>query len=147
MKKYILIFLIVLVFGCKKSDDANPTVEPEISNTAPTIPLKTYPTNGLLCTENPLEFKWNSASDKEGDEISYELELASDAGFNNIIERVTINETRKTLVLEKGIEITWRVRAKDNKNEFSPFSPIWKFYTEGDGVINYVPFKLLLVRT
>ncbi|AIZ42897.1 hypothetical protein [Cellulophaga baltica] len=145
MKKYLLTLIIVLVFGCKKSDDASPIVEPETLNTAPTVPVKTYPTNGLLCTENPLEFKWNSATDKEGDVISYELEIASDAGFNNIIERVTINSTSKILVLEKGIELNWRLRSKDTQNEVSPYSPNWKFYTEGDGVINYVPFTPSLI--
>ncbi|GAB5476057.1 MAG: hypothetical protein Mars2KO_41560 [Maribacter sp.] len=145
MKKCALIFIIALVFGCKKSDDVNPTVEPEVINTAPTVPLKTYPTNGLFCTENPLEFRWNSATDKDGDDITYELEIASDAGFNNIIEQVTINTTSKALVLEKGIELNWRIRAKDNKNEVSPYSPNWKFYTEGEGVVNYVPFTPTLI--
>lgn len=146
MKKYLLIVTFILILGCKKSDEGNPIVEPEVTNTAPSVPLKVYPTNGQLCTENPLEFKWNSATDKEGDAISYELEVASDAGFNNIVERTTLDVTNITLALEKGIELNWRVRAKDSKNDFSDFSANWKFYTEGEGIVNYLPFTPTLLN-
>ena len=142
MRKFILLIVVVLLCACSKSDDnpVPPPTEEETLNTAPTVAVKVYPTNGLLCTENPLEFRWNSATDKEGDAITYEIEVASDAAFTNIIEKASVNGTNKTITLEKGIEVHWRVRAKDSKNEYGDYSPYWTFYTEGEGITNYLPF-------
>lgn len=148
MRKTLIFVCFLLVFSCKKSDEGNPetSIEVEIPNTPPTVPLKVYPTNGLLCTENPLEFRWNSSSDKDGDAISYEIEIARDDAFTDIVEKTSVTATTKMFTLEKGIELSWRVRAKDDQNSQSDYTPNWKFYTEGEGVVNYLPFTPTLIN-
>lgn len=149
MKKLIILINILVLFSCSKSDEGNePDIIPEptpVKNTAPTIPVKKFPANGLLCTDNPVEFSWNSSTDKDADAITYEIELSRNQTFTEIIEERTVSTLNVSVELEKGIEIYWRVRAKDNKEEFSSFSPIWSFYTEGEGVVNYIPFTPSLI--
>ncbi|NAY93497.1 hypothetical protein GTQ34_16440 [Muricauda sp. JGD-17] len=146
MKRLLILLVVVFIHSCSKSENNPDSPVDETENTAPSVPVTIYPTNGLLCIENPIEFSWNSAIDKEGDEITYEIEIASDESFTNLIEKTTVNETKKTFTLEKGIELNWRVRAKDNKNNVSDFSTNWKFYTEGEGIVNYLPFKPTLLN-
>lgn len=146
MKRLLILLIIVTTYSCSKSENnPDPPVD-KTENTAPSVPLAIYPTNGLLCTENPIDFSWNSATDKEGDAVTYEIEIASDASFTNIIEKTAVNGTKRTFTLEKGIELNWRVRAKDNKNNFSDFSTNWKFYTEGESIVNYLPFTPTLLN-
>lgn len=153
MKK-IIFFLCLLAFqACSKSGGGEeteivqePEPTPEVSNTAPTIPVKIFPTNGLLCSDNPLKFSWNSSTDKEGDAISYEIELAEDTAFEKIIEHTIVSETEITLTLEKGVQRNWRIRAKNNKGEYSGYSSSWNFYTEGEGIVNYLPFSPTLIN-
>ncbi|KQC28664.1 hypothetical protein [Flagellimonas eckloniae] len=153
MKKLIF-FLCLLTFqACSKTDGGEnpdnvqqPDPTPEPVNTAPTIPNLIFPTNGLLCSDNPLEFSWNSSTDKEGGAISYEIELAEDNEFENIIEKTTVSETKVTFALEKGVQLNWRIRAKDSEGEYSSYSSSWNFYTEGEGIINYLPFSPALIN-
>ncbi|MCF6168537.1 MAG: hypothetical protein L3J55_08280, partial [Lutibacter sp.] len=53
--------------------------------------------------------------------------------------------TVRTLSLEKGIAYYWRVKATDSKNLSSSYSSTNQFYTEGNGVSNYLPFSPVLV--
>lgn len=146
MKRLLTLLVIVTAYAsCSKSENNPVPPVDETENTAPSVPLTIYPTNGLLCTENPIEFSWNPSTDKEGDAITYEIEIASDESFTNIIEKAPVNGTKRTFTLEKGIELNWRVRAKDNNN-FSDFSTNWKFYTEGEGIVNYLPFTPTLLN-
>ncbi|MDC6367548.1 MULTISPECIES: hypothetical protein [Flavobacteriaceae] len=153
MKKLIF-FLCLLAFqACSKSGGGDepeivqePEPTPEVTNTAPTIPNQIFPTNGLLCSDNPLEFSWNSSTDKEGNAISYEIELAEDNAFENIIEKTTVSETKITFTLEKGVQLNWRIRAKDSEGEYSGYSSSWNFYTEGEGIVNYLPFSPTLIN-
>ncbi len=149
MKKLIILLNMVLLFSCSKSDEESepniPEPNPNIENTAPTIPLKVFPTSSLLCTNNPVEFRWNSSTDKEGNPISYEIELSLDQSFTNIIEKRTVTELSTLVELEKGIEINWRIRAKDSNGAYSNYAPSWNFYTEGEGVLNYLPYTPTLI--
>ena len=146
MKRLLTLLVIVTAYySCSKSENNPAPPVDETENTAPSVPLTIYPTNGLLCTENPIEFSWNASTDKEGDALTYEIEIASDESFTNIIEKASVNGTKRTFTLEKGIELNWRVRAKDNNN-FSDFSTNWKFYTEGEGIVNYLPFTPTLLN-
>jgi len=151
MKKIFIIFMILAIQSCSKSGGDEPDIVqdpdpvPDVENTAPTIPSKVFPTDGLLCTENPLEIRWDSSTDKEGDAISYEVELSQDNTFNNIIEKKTVSGTSTTLALEKGIQVHWRIRSKDSKGEYSNYSSTWNFYSEGEGMVNYLPFSPTLI--
>lgn len=154
MKKAIVLIGVIVILACSKSgEEQAPEIiqQPEpnppigVANTAPSVPNKIFPTNGSLCIDNPLEFSWGSATDNEGDTISYELELATDNSFNNIIEKRTVTETSATISLEPGIQVNWRVRAKDSRGEYSDYSSIWNFYTEGEAIANYLPFSPTLI--
>ncbi|UOY07186.1 fibronectin type III domain-containing protein [Muricauda sp. SCSIO 64092] len=153
MKKMIIFLCLFTLNACSKSggeDEPEIVQEPkpdsEVRNTAPTTPTTIFPTNGLLCTDNPLEFKWDPSTDKEGDAISYEIELAEDRAFNSIIEKTTVSETTVTFTLEKGVQLNWRIRAKDDNGEYSNYSSSWNFYTEGEGIANYLPFTPTLIH-
>ena len=45
-----------------------------------------------------------------------------------------------SFTLKKEVPYYWRVYAKDAKNKTSVYSLTWKFYLEGEGVSNHLPF-------
>lgn len=146
MKKFILIIISVVLFSCggSGSDNDSPT-PPPTANTAPTVPFQVYPTNNLLCTDNPLGFTWNSSIDNENDSITYEIQVATNETFTNGVQTKTSSQTNVTFTLEQGVAYYWRIRSKDSKGKYSNYSPISKFYTEGEGITNHLPFTPTLV--
>lgn len=143
MKKiYLLITLALLILACSGGDDTVPPKENEgPSKVAPLI----YPTNNLLCTTNVIEFEWSASTDPDGDEISYLLEVSKDNQFASIDQSFTVNALSKSVTLEHAIVYYWRVQAKDSKGLSSDYSDSYQFYTEGEGVVNYLPFTAELV--
>jgi len=145
MKKFI--FTLVLgttLWSCGGGGGDTPPPPPP-ANKAPTTPTLVYPTNNLLCINNVLDFNWNAATDPEGDAITYQVQVATDANFTQIVHTVSETTTVRTLSLEKGIAYYWRVRATDSKNLSSSYSSTNQFYTEGNGISNYLPFSPVLV--
>ncbi len=147
MKMRVTILLLVVICACSKSGDGDPIDDPKPNptNSAPTVPLKVSPSNGLLCTESPLSFEWQASTDSDGDAITYEIEIARDAQFTESVINQTVNSTSISIDLERGVEFNWRVRAKDTKNAQSSYSPVWTFLTEAEGISNYSPFTPDLV--
>ena len=146
MKKFI--FTLVLgtaLWSCGGGGGGDTPPPPPPVNKAPTTPTLVYPTNNLLCINNVLDFNWNAATDPEGDAITYQVQVATDANFTQIVHTVTETSTVRTLSLEKGIAYYWRVKATDSKNLSSSYSSTNQFYTEGNGVSNYLPFSPVLV--
>ena len=141
MKKIISIIAIVtLLWSCGGSGGDSPDPEPEPVNNAPTVPTLVYPSANLICIDNTIEFKWNAATDPDGDAVTYQLQIAKDNQFTQIVQSVSNSSTIKLFSLEKGVAYYWRVSAKDNKNKASAYSTVNSFYTEGEGVSNYLPF-------
>ncbi len=140
MKNSIFILTVVFLLGaCDKSEE-KPGNEP------PTVPLLVYPTNNLLCIENEVDFEWQPATDPNGDNIAYEVEIAKDKAFTGAGKVSQITQgTSVTVSLERGIAYYWRVRAVDSFAAAGEFSPINSFYVEGEGVSNYLPFTPTLV--
>ncbi|AMC11375.1 hypothetical protein Lupro_08930 [Lutibacter profundi] len=145
MKKYVYILTFGIILGSCGGSDTPPPSPPTPINNAPTVPTLVYPTNNLLCIENVLNFDWNASSDPDGDVITYQVQVAQDMGFSQLVHTVTESSTLRTLSLEKGIAYYWRVRATDSKGLSSPYSSINQFYTEGTGVSNYLPFTPELI--
>jgi hypothetical protein len=140
MKKYIYILVLsTLLWSCGGSGGDSP--DPEPVNNAPNIPVLVYPSANLLCIDNTIEFKWNPATDPDGDSVTYQLQIAKDNQFTQIVQSVSNSTTVKLISLEKGVAYYWRVSAKDNKNKSSAYSTVNSFYTEGLGVSNYLPFS------
>lgn len=140
MKKYIYTLVLAsLLWSCGGSGGDSPDPEPE--NNAPKVPTLVYPSANLLCIDNSIEFKWNAATDPDGDPVTYQLQIAKDNQFTQIVQSVSNSSTVKLFSLEKGVAYYWRVSAKDTKNLTSAYSTVNSFYTEGDGVSNYLPFS------
>jgi len=141
MKKLIYTLVIsILVLSCGGGDNPPPPV-----NNAPTVPGLLYPTNNLLCIDNSVEFKWSASTDQDGDAVKYQIEVAKDAQFTQIIHNVISTSTSRRISLEKGIAYYWRAKALDAENAASNYSSTNQFYTEGEGVTNHLPFAPVLV--
>ena len=147
MKKLIYILVLsTLLWSCGGSGGGDtPTPPPTPVNNAPTVPTLVYPANNLLCIDNVLDFDWNASTDPDGDSVTYQVQVAKDAGFSQLVHTVTESSTLRSLSLEKGIAYYWRVRATDSKSLSSSYSSTNQFYTEGEGVSNHLPFSPLLV--
>ena len=143
MKRILYILaLSTLVWSCGGSDEGDSPIPPPTPvNNAPTTPTLVYPTNNLLCIDNVLDFDWNASTDPDGDSVTYQVQVAKDSGFTQLVHTVTESSTLRTLSLEKGIAYYWRVRATDSKSLSSSYSSVNQFYTEGEGVTNHLPFS------
>ncbi|MDP3352251.1 MAG: hypothetical protein Q8S44_00735, partial [Flavobacteriaceae bacterium] len=144
MRTLIALSIGFMLASCGGGDDT-PT-PPPAENKAPTVPSLVYPTNNLLCTNNTLDFLWNGSTDPEGDNITYEVMIAKDAQFTQGIQTQNTASLTKTISLEKGVAYYWKVKAVDSKSKASDYTPTWSFYTEGVGIINYLPFAAGLVK-
>ena len=152
--KYMLTSLIVLNFyscGGSKDDvdvksptDNDNDMPEETINLSPSIPILIYPDNGLVCIDNQLEFSWEASIDNENDPILYNVQISQDSLFNSILMENTTDQLFSDFTLNKGDTFYWRVISLD-ANERSEPSLAWKFYTEGDGNINQLPFQPELV--
>lgn len=139
MKKIIYLSIISLVFaacGSGGDDPATPTVQ----NTAPTVPVLTAPADNKLCLDNAVVFQWNSSTDNEKDAIVYQIQVARDNTFNQIVNTLDNSSITSNISLEKNTAYYWRVKATDSKGLASGYSPIYKFYTAGTAVANHLPF-------
>ena len=147
MRKIIsFVYLSLLLISCGGGGSDEPTPTPEPQNTAPTVPSLVSPTNSKLCVNNALVLEWNASTDAENNPIVYQIQIATDNLFTQII-RTNEGTTRTfSIVLEKGKAYYWRVKATDSKNAASAYSSTFNFYTEGAAVVNYLPFLPSLMQ-
>ncbi|PQB07669.1 hypothetical protein BST83_11270 [Polaribacter filamentus] len=144
MIKNIIAILIIMSFvACSGSDSQEEEVPDE--NKATTKPSLIYPTNELLCTDNPLEFSWSPSFDEDGDVISYEIQVATDLAFSENFQVSTVTIPSANFTLLKGELYYWRVKAKDSKNLSSDFTSVWNFYSQGEGITNHIPYAPSLI--
>ena len=141
MKKilYFSVFSLIL-WSCGGGGDEVLILE----NSPPTIPTPLEPTNELLCLDNLVQFKWSESTDPDLDNINYEVQISKDNTFTNITNTLKEVSTTVSVSLEKGTLYYWRVKSMDNVNE-SNYSSVFSFYTEGEGISNYIPFSPELV--
>jgi hypothetical protein len=138
-KIWTLIIVILFLFSCSSKSDDEPN--PATINNAPNKPIISAPSNNLLCINNVVQFQWEAAIDIDGDMVSYQLQLATNNQFTEDVENSSsTSKTSYELSLNKGTIYYWRVKAIDVKGLSSEFSNTFQFYTEGDGVINHLPF-------
>ena len=143
MKRYLAILILIFLSSCEPEGNEAPPPPPPtppVANTAPTVPSKISPLNNSLCLPNSLNFSWNASRDTENDPVTYQIEVATDQQFANIVKSSTTASTEINFSLVKGTMYFWRVKAMDNANAASQFSSVWGLYTEGDGVANHIPF-------
>lgn len=148
MKKIGLFILSLVVFSsCSSGGDGgsdDPSPKP-VENTSPTVPGLNYPTNNIVCISNVIDFQWGASVDTQNDAITYQLQIATDNAFTQNLNSSIVTTLSKEITLVKGKSYYWRVKAIDAKNASSNYSATYNFYTEGDGVINHVPFAPSLV--
>ncbi len=144
MKKFSYLFILGIIIWSCGGGDSPPS--PPKENRAPSVPSLVYPTNNFLCINNTIEFTWNGSVDPDGDNISYEILIAKDNLFTQIVQQKTTSALSSSISLDKGVAHYWKVRAVDSKSKASDYTPFWSFYTEGIGTINYVPFASSIVK-
>jgi predicted secreted protein len=143
MKKFFYFTVIILLLvSCGKSSDDSAVVE---SNTAPTVPVLISPTNAKLCVSNAVTFQWNPSTDANKDVISYQIQVATDNQFTQIVKTQEATRIDQIFTLEKNKGYYWRIKATDSKNLSSEYSIVNSFYTEGDAKANHLPFAPGLV--
>ncbi|WP_081210213.1 fibronectin type III domain-containing protein [Salegentibacter sediminis] len=137
--KNIIIFFFSLILLTSCSGDSDGTDEIISQNEAPSSPSLSLPENDLYCSTNDLNFKWSSSTDPEGDEVSYLFELAEDSDFTEMYFETEISNLTINIEVPKGKNFYWRVRAKDDKNNYSTYSSTRSFYTEAEQTSNSLP--------
>lgn len=130
-----------MLLSCSGNDDTLKTVK----NTAPTVPTLVGPINNKLCIDNTVSFEWNASTDAQKDPITYQLEIATDNQFTQIVKTAESSLAVQTATLSKGIAYYWRVKATDSNNASSNYSSTYSFYTEAVAVTNHLPFMPQLV--
>ncbi|GAA4276692.1 fibronectin type III domain-containing protein [Aquimarina mytili] len=138
MKKvylYIAILCTVFLVSCEADDD----VIIPIFNQSPEAPKLVFPSNNLTCASTDLEFAWNTATDPDGDTVSYVIEIAAEPSFNTILFTSVTSAANKVFDLEKGITYYWRVKASDDKGNDGDYSTVQSFFTEPEASINRLP--------
>jgi hypothetical protein len=141
MKNFIYLSIVGFLFiSCGGGgDDSAPT--PEVKNSAPSTPSLVAPTENKLCVDNTVVFEWGPSTDVDKDAIIYQIQVAKDNTFSQIVKTVEGSAVSQTIVLEKNTAYYWRIKATDSKGLAGTYSSTNKFYTSGDAVINHLPFS------
>lgn len=146
MKNLIYLLIVGQLFiSCGGGGD-DPAPTPEFKNVAPTIPTLVTPTDNKLCIDNTVAFQWNAAIDANKDAIVYQIQVAKDNSFSQILKTTETSNTSQTIALEKSTSYYWRIKATDSKGLSSDFSATYKFYTSGEAVVNHLPFSPEIVE-
>ncbi len=113
-----------------------------IKNPLSFLPL---PVDNKLCVSNSVNFEWNKSTDSDNGTITYELQIAEDNQFTDIVETIESVSNFQDIELEKNTDYYWRIKATDTEGLASDYSAVYKFYTAGDAVVNHLPFAPELV--
>ena len=142
MKKLSYIsFISLIIWSCGGGDE--PIAEPQ--NLAPSIPNLISPTNGKVCIDNTVIFEWETATDPEKEVITYQIEIAKDNQFTQLVKSAESSTISQSIPLDKGITYYWRVKATDSKKLSSKYSSTFNFYTEASITANHLPSLPTLV--
>lgn len=135
-------WISLLLLSCGGSGDSGSNT---VKNTAPTPPVLTAPTTNKLCIDNTVTFQWNPSTDLENNAVTYQIQIATDNQFTQIIKATTTSLPTLTTTLSKGVAYYWRVKAIDSNNDSSSYSATYSFYTEATALSNHLPFLPQLV--
>lgn len=148
MKNFTYLTIISLLFtACGSGGGDEPFTPPVPANTAPTVPTLANPTDNKLCQDNIVVFQWNQSSDTEKDAIVYQIQVAKDNGFTQIVSTLdAISNLTHIAILNKNTAYYWRVKATNAKGLSSAYSATYKFYTAGGAAVNHLPFAPELIK-
>jgi hypothetical protein len=133
--------------GGRKVRITHEWVERSVSRPPQAPPAPTFPPDGGEVEGTHLAFRWMPARDPDGDRIAdYHFELSDrqdmswplSPNFYKLISRTTDRgKARYTLphggLLAPDRRYFWRVRAKDAKGVWGPWSATWSFTPRGPG--------------
>ncbi|KAB2962457.1 MAG: hypothetical protein F9K16_09000 [Thermoanaerobaculia bacterium] len=113
-----------------------------VFNAAPGAPALVAPANGATSVPLDVTFSWNPVA-QDGD---YELEVATDAAFTNIIRTATTSGTSTSVTpdLPSNVLLYWRVRSSNACGD-GAYSAVYSFATvalPGDCGIGTVPSEV-----
>lgn len=131
-----------LLFSCGSDDSP----VPETKNMAPSVPVLASPTNATLCIDNVVNLEWSASTDTENNSIIYQIQIATDNQFTQVVKTAEGATIGQTITLNKGTAYYWRVKATDNKNASSNYSATYSFYTETVAAANHLPFLPQLLQ-
>lgn len=99
----------ISVIGTNADTSRSTTITTTVSNGAPGIPLLATPTPGVSGTSLTPEFTW----DEDSAATSYEIQIATDTNFNNIVQAATITQPTFTpdSALMPNTNYVWRLRS------------------------------------
>lgn len=122
------------ITGTSAAGTKTTTVTLVISSGSPGAVTLTSPANGAASVVMPVNFAWSVAS---GSGVTYEIQIASDAGFVSIVEQASALATNSysATTLVGGTTYYWRVRAITGCGT-SAWSSTFSFTTSNCG--NYV---------
>lgn len=97
------------------SEGNEPPTKPELFVKQPTV-------NSMNLSGESVQLEWTVSTDKEGDSISYEVELYNGSDWVSVESSVTVNSYATILPSLDTDKAQFRVRAKDNKGGKSDYT-------------------------
>ncbi|HHT7221601.1 TPA: fibronectin type III domain-containing protein [Bacillus cereus] len=97
------------------SEGNEPPTKPELFVKQPTV-------NSMNLSGESVQLEWTVSTDKEGDSISYEVELYNGSDWVSVESSVTVNFYATILPSLDTDKAQFRVRAKDNKGGKSDYT-------------------------
>jgi len=115
------------VTGVSTSGTKNIDVTLNIASGTPAALTQTSPANSSTGVAVPTDFAWNAAV---GSGVTYEIDIASDAGFTAIVDQGTglVTNSFSSSILASSTTYYWRVRAVTGCGT-SPWSATFDFTT------------------
>lgn len=139
MKNFIYYTLISFLFiSCSGGGD-------DSTDTPPIAPTLITPVNNSLCLDNSVNFQWNIPVNANNNTTNYQIQIAKDNQFLQIVKSAQGISNSQTITLEKNTAYYWRIKVTDNQSLLSEYSTTYKFYTAGEAAINHLPFLPELV--
>lgn len=135
MKKFISLTIIsFLLISCSSGGDD------ENQNETPNVPKIISPANNTLCIDNYVAFEWEYLKNTNNDLIIYQIEIAKDDQFTQITEILETESNYTEVGLEVNTAYYWRIKTVNSEGIASKYSKTYKFYTEGEIIVNHLPF-------
>lgn len=126
-----LIALILIVFCCISLKCS----EPGIFFPEKNLEL-VYPSDGLICINNEIDFNWTDKASSQATSNEYTIIIARDRQLQDIVSNTTTTFTNFSLALDKLEGYYWSVTSDKGDT-----TPVFSFYTQGDAITNYAPFR------
>jgi hypothetical protein len=139
MKKGMFLGILFLLLGSCSKDDPPPKVPGEV--------FLLFPENNSLCitgisqspTTSEVTFRWEAATTTD----TYEL-LVTELNGSTTQRQIT-SGLSASVVLDKGVPYSWRVKAINQDSGKETSSTVWQFYNAGSS-LSYPPFPASLLE-